>query len=737
MAVTDQRAAPSVARPFSLRLRLRRELGLAAIVGLALVYALNAWTPSHYGEALRLLGVPHAGLVAGSSNPVRSDEWAVGTPLFQIAVANHFGPTNETSPYREALKSFAALPSRDWGMLFKPDLWGFLVLDPAHAFSLHYAVLAATMLIGFALLLRQFGVAPAFALAVSAVLFLSQFVQAWWSSHGATFAFAPWVLAAYLWRAPWFVRLPALAYAVAVWLISFLYPPFIIAAASAFVVLLIAFRRDALRPGRLLPSLAAAGAGVAAAWLNFADLIPIMRATVYPGQRLSDGGGVPAAWLAAHIFPYLTTSGFEPLPRWATNACEIAVAGSFLPLAFTVFTDHPALLRWSRTHRWTLGIWLAGLALMLAWMALPIPARFAPGWNLVPPGRMVWGFGLLLTLGLAVVADQLPWIVNARRTGIFLLLAAGGWGLSKLALSSGPSPWLSFDLVILPVLATLLLIVATAARGRAFSRRTVMLAVVVTSALTFGRFNPVQSAAPIFQRQESPTLDAFRAYAAANPRGWLVAPGGYGAVLNGAGVRAINHTLMRPQVAFFRTVFPELGEAELNQTFNRYAHIVPTAVWRPAVLQQDVIAVPPDRLAIPLRADLETGDPAHGPRPAGALDRIELTRLGVNRWGVAGTGWGLWSGVNPEQRLRVTLSDRLKGRVVRVSAFRLPRPDVAAALHDPSLFAAGFGVRVLIEADRPPTGLAPDALVLTSIDPSLGVHVIGSAAAKAASPGIR
>ncbi|OXE35467.1 MAG: hypothetical protein CGW95_13675 [Phenylobacterium zucineum] len=170
---------------------LHRERGLIVLVILAMIYSVAAWTPTSFGQTAQVLGMPNAGPVFGEARPIRSDEWAVATPYYQIAVANHFGPRNELSPYKESLKAFFALPSRDWSMIFKPDLWGFLVLDPAHAYSLHYAILALAMVAGYTLLLRRLGCSPNYALVLSLTLFLSQFVQAWWTSNAAVFAYAP------------------------------------------------------------------------------------------------------------------------------------------------------------------------------------------------------------------------------------------------------------------------------------------------------------------------------------------------------------------------------------------------------------------------------------------------------------------------------------------------------------------------------------------------------------------
>ena len=132
-------------------------LGLVALLFFVLITTIAGLTPSHYHDAAYLLGVEHVNPVFGGTRPARSDEWGVATPYFQIAVASDLGPRNLVSPYHEPLKAFFALPSRDWSMTFKPDLWGFLVLDPARAFAFHYAFLAAAGMLGPYLLLRQLG----------------------------------------------------------------------------------------------------------------------------------------------------------------------------------------------------------------------------------------------------------------------------------------------------------------------------------------------------------------------------------------------------------------------------------------------------------------------------------------------------------------------------------------------------------------------------------------------------
>jgi len=559
-----------------------------ALVGL--VYVGAAWTPSHYSVALRWLGHPNASPVLGRARPVRSDEYTVLTPYFQIAVRNHFGPRNETSPYKETLKSFWALPLADAGLIFKPQMWGFWILPPAHAYSLYFFSLAAAFLVGYALLLRQLGAEASFAIAGSLLLFFSHYVQAWWTSNAAAFAFAPWPVIAFLTPMNWLLRWLALFWSAAVWLIGLMYPPFIVAGASALGILALAFRPDAFRLSRLFSAVSALLAASAVAWLYFHDIFEIMRNTVYPGQRHADGGGVPGSMLLAHLLPYLTTLRFSPLLPGA-NECEIAVVGSFLPLGFLVFTEYASLLAFARANRFAVGAFGIGLLTMLGWMTLPIPAEIGRFllWDQVPAGRMLWGFGLLLTLGLVVLISQVRWQVTSRRCAIFAVLIVATWLLSKALLLENTRhavDRINFDWVVLGPFALAVLLVRR--RPHAFDRRIVLLAAfVATSIATFGLFNPVQSAKPIFDPAPTAVVEEARRRAAADPQGFVV-----GTILNGVGVPAINHVLLMPQLDFFRRFFPELPADRFNQIFNRYAHIVVGDVPAPIVPRPDVVIVP-------------------------------------------------------------------------------------------------------------------------------------------------
>lgn len=121
-------------------------LGAVGLIGL--IYICFELTPSSYGMFLDVLQAPEAGPVVGISRGIRSDEWAVATPLFQACIRNGFRRVNETSFYHEDLRNFTALPLKDWSLIFKPQLWAFFVLPPALAYSIYYTLFMCAFLAG-------------------------------------------------------------------------------------------------------------------------------------------------------------------------------------------------------------------------------------------------------------------------------------------------------------------------------------------------------------------------------------------------------------------------------------------------------------------------------------------------------------------------------------------------------------------------------------------------------------
>lgn len=569
-------------------------LGIVAV--LCLLYVAFALTPSSYAMASQYLGLAPIEPLLGKARGIRMDEWMVYTPYVQIAVANDFGATNAFSPYHETLRSFQALPLLDWGLLFKPYHWAFFILPPANAYSFFFMFMAMAFLCGWALFLRQLRVPPLAAVLVALTLYFSPYVQVWWTTNWGAFALAPWVAVAWLRIDNRWLRILASAYALVVWLLAVAYPPFIISALLAMGVLVLAFRRDALTVARLLDAAVAGGLALLAFLGYFHEAIEIVRNTVYPGQRESAGGGVSPVALLTHGFPNLMTRGFYPLPAFEpSNACEIAVFSSLLPLFTAVLADWTQVLRWARGHRLSLGVLAAGIALVACWIFLPVPLRIGQltGLSMVPPTRALLALGLLLNIGCAIVLVRGGVRLGRGRLLLLAALLLAGC-LLKFAFGQGSFSRLHATADAWPLLCVGVL--AFAARRPRLAAHPVALVLAVAAlgnVLTNGLFNPVQPARPIFDMDRSAVLASMQARGARQAAdGALVVEGRYGALLSGVGIPAVNHTLYFPQLAYFRARFPDMPEDRFNTTFNRYHHVMVSDVAEPRSMYADLVEVP-------------------------------------------------------------------------------------------------------------------------------------------------
>lgn len=577
------------------------DLAVLILVGLCFAfYVAFALSPSSYQVGLRFLGVETKPLL-GIARPIRSDEWIVYTPLIQIAVRSGFSTVDLVSPYQESLKGFIAFPILDWSLIFKPQLWAYWVLPPAYAYSLYFALMWSSFLLGYFVLLRQMNVPTWVAFFGSLAFLASHFVQVWWTSNAPAFALAPWPAVIFLLRLAPVPKALLLSWATAVWAFGLVYPPFQIPTAFALLVLLLAFRRDAFTLSNILAAAVAAMIVGAAFYFYFSELIGVMKDTVYPGQRNSDGGTVPYIMALANVLPFITTANFIPLLP-ASNECEIAAVSTLIPLMILIFAKYETAVSRLAEVRLGLVIALAGLVLMAAWLLLPIPSTVGRWllWNYVPPVRMLFAFGLLLTLFFVVVGARLEYEITLKRAGIFVLTLILAYLFSKNVLSADTSikipnvfPWIRFEWVAIAIVVAMVAMTRWHVLAHLDRRIQVFGAAALVGMVTFGTFNPFQPAHPIFNIPKSALQRDFEARARQNPNGWLVVPGMYGALLNGAGISSINHTLLTPQLAFFRRIFPDMPPEQFNSVFNRYSHIIPKAEDEvPHSPQGDVVMVP-------------------------------------------------------------------------------------------------------------------------------------------------
>lgn len=509
---------------FSALLRKPRMLAATLVLMFGALYVSQCWSPSSYGFVLEhFWQSTETGIVAGKPRPVRSDEWSVVTPLTQATVNNHLERYNKTSLYQEDLRINYGMPIADWGMAFKPTMWAYLLADPAYAYSLHWYLIFVLFIAGYALLFRKAGLSAGLSVIVSMNLYLTGFSQFWWNEKGPVFALFPWILLPWMTSWPLWLRALAGYWLAASWLLTNFYPPVQVSLAFVGVVYMLAVRPDLFSkstlPTVLVAGAAAAGTTVCYLW----DYLSQTATTLYPGGRHVGGGGVSAEIVASWFFPAIS---FDRLyrPLSDANISETGAVGMYLFPMLMCFTDFKAMRTSLRNSALGRQLRIAGFALAMtcAWILLPLPAWAGKIflWDHIPPVRMQFASGVLMTFIAVLILKHAQLRINLVRTGIFTALTIGCWLLFKY--STGAIVW--EDLIFLAILLTCLLLAhkKTEKLKHYLALSSCMLAFIV-----FGRFNPLQSAWPIFHLPQTEVLSSLHQMQNDN-QGVLAASGFFG-----------------------------------------------------------------------------------------------------------------------------------------------------------------------------------------------------------------
>ena len=573
----------------------------SAVVVLAILYVALRLSPSSYAISLQQLGAAETPLL-GEPKGIRSDEWAVVTPLFQVAVNNDFQETNATSFYGETLHTFIGLPLLNWGLLFKPLVWPFFAVSPDFAYSFFWAANIALMLVGWSLLLRVLGFSRTAAALCSLILYFSPIVQAW-SGAGPQLAFFPWIMLALLCiRSK--VRLAiALALLIPVWWVSMFYPPGIPPLVFLAVAICLAFRTDVFAWRRLTSALAgsAVGAGITLAY--FAPVFRAYSESVYPGSRWVTGGELPEWQVASQFLPSTTTEKYNQLV--SANISEAATIATWLPLLALCVIDFREVVRRRRTDRRltrdlrALVVLVAAWALITAWQVLPVsPLSYLLGLGLGNERRTLFATGALLVIASGYAVDRLPIRVTPLRLAAFASIVVVAWLAASYDLQ--PTDELVFRdelVVLIPLAALTLLVVAARRQAAPMWQGAVFLVALLPTVIGWGLFNPLQSTEVMFRKPDTEFTRELDALAATRPDGAIAVSGVTGAVLNGVGYRSVTHVIVAPSPEVFRPYFPEVSEEVLNEVFNRYAHIALTTKSHPGLPAPDLIYLPIERMA--------------------------------------------------------------------------------------------------------------------------------------------
>lgn len=555
---------------------------------LGVFYILNTYSPSSYGIMLKKLEVKNTGLVLGEARAIRSDEWAVITPLTQATVNNKLGRYNSTSLYNEDLRMNYGLPVNDWGLIFKPTMWLYPFVNPAFAFSFHWYSLFVLYILGYFFLFKKIGLSKVNSMLLSLGVYFTGFTQFWWTDKGPVMAIFPWVILVLLMDIPIFISLILFYWISIAWFLTNFYPPIFLSLTFVGALFIIVYGKKwfKLKNFLLLTSTAVLAAGTAMFYIK--DYLLKTTTTIYPGpSRGLRGGDVPILEYLSQYFPYITfNSKFESII--GENISEVGTVGIYFILLALCFIDYSKFNIKEIIKRKEVKVFGIGIILMTSWMLLPIPSIFGKIflWDNVQPERMEYAEGILFVMFFAYIFNNVELKINKIRIMIFTSIVLVSWFIFKL-LTGNHYRENIIDLYIIPILLLFLLLY----KLKKMNLKTAILAAsTMTGILVVSYFNPIQKAWPIFNRERTKTYDLLDKMV--DKDGVLIVEGFPAATLNGIGYKSMAHTTAVPEIKFWRDKYPDLSEEKFMKIFNRYSHIILGNFVEPILINTDAVGIP-------------------------------------------------------------------------------------------------------------------------------------------------
>lgn len=332
--------------------RFRYAIALLAFA-VCILFEISGSSISTWQDFIGIQSTAGTGDLLGKPRLIRSDEWAVNTPMAFSQYFNQEGAFPYFSDTLRGTKTDAFIiygqPVRSWEVIFRPFQWGYLLFAPARGLSFFWCGrLLALFLISLEMGVYLFK-KKTYAVAYTFLLTLSPMVQWWFAINGLVemlvFGQAALLLiAAYLNQKNYlkkFFLMLGLVLCAGGYILVF-YPPWQIPLGYAFLFLMIGliirefkkecwcWKKDLLIAFTFFLLLGISmGAIVSKSW----DTIQTVMNTAYPGAREFTGGGAFRKimnWGQGILLPFL-----EPAIG-GTNVCEEANIISFFPMGIII-----------------------------------------------------------------------------------------------------------------------------------------------------------------------------------------------------------------------------------------------------------------------------------------------------------------------------------------------------------------------------------------------------------------
>jgi hypothetical protein len=527
------------------------------------------------------------GLILSSPKHLRVDEWGIWTPaMLSQARQNPPFPIENPSLGAGRAPLLMSVPVAYYTTLFRPQLWGFFVLDFERGFSFYWCTKAFGLLAAVAWALRQMGV-RSYLLAIFGAVWVmfSSYVQWWFSSPGmlpemiTTWAICLGCAVSFFQdrhRGKLTLALASFIFCGTNFVLC-LYPPYQIPLTFLMFAILIGVwleNYDKQDSKSTIRGLILIGTGLLAIavilipyWINVRGTLEMVAHTVYPGQRRSAGGDLSLFKLFSGVLGFFESE--QTVPAVYDNICE---ASNFYPLWPAVVL---ATLFARFRNRTRISPLLATLSIFLIccglYCVMPLPAWLlrATLLNLATERRALLAIGLaniflccffldryrvsFLSKPTAAICGAVFWL------GVVFLLLRGR--TANAVYFNDPWHWIQ-PLAISA--AILLLFFWEALRFR-------WLPTVLGALLIFSNaaINPVMSGlGPLLGSKAFKEIDRIRAE---DPDGkWIIYHTRYFAQLvKATGATVFNGTMIVPDLALLH----QLDSGANESTYNRYANI--------------------------------------------------------------------------------------------------------------------------------------------------------------------
>lgn len=389
----------------------------------------------------------NSGDLLGTSRSIRTDEWAVSTPMAFSQEYNHTGkyPYFSETIRGDSTDAFIVYgqPVKSWEVIFRPFQIGYLFLGPSRGLAFFWC---ARMLALF-LVSLEFGIyltkkKKLLSLTYVLLVCCSPVVAWWFAINGlvemlvfgqlAVLMFVRWMHTAFLWKK--LLLSAGIAWCGIAYILVF-YPSWQIPLGYAYLFLLIGIilrerRNVTWKKGSVILSavvlLMLMTGALGAIFLKSADTIELVLNTSYPGSRSFVGGASLLrmfSWAGGLFFPYIDPG------LGISNVCEEAQFFSFFPLG--IILGIIQIVR-SKKKDPLLITMTAGTCFLALYCAFPWPSLLAKATllSMCQGRRVLVGVGFLSIVLLVYLISES--IVNYKSKTAVTISSVIGAGLAGI-----------------------------------------------------------------------------------------------------------------------------------------------------------------------------------------------------------------------------------------------------------------------------------------------------------------